>query len=157
MHPNALLEAATELVHRVLRFEHPADRVVSDFFREQRSLGVRERHTLADTAYTVLRELPLLRHLAQTGSGESDRRLVLLAWSGNAGFLRAAMNEGETAWLARCQAVRRDTLPEPLRHMLPEWLAGRMQRQLGDEFWPWALSLATPAPLDLRVNVARAQ
>ena len=156
MHPNALLEAATELVHRVLRFEHPADRVVSDFFREQRSLGVRERHTLADTAYTVLRELPLLRHLAQAGSGESDRRLVLLAWSGNAGFLRAAMNEGETAWLARCQAVRRDTLPEPLRHMLPEWLAGRMQRQLGDEFWTWALSLATPAPLDLRVNVARA-
>ena len=29
MHPNALLEADTELVHRVLRFEHPADRVVA--------------------------------------------------------------------------------------------------------------------------------
>ena len=156
MHPNALLEAATELVHRVLRFEHPADRVVADFFRDQRSLGVRERHTLADTAYAVLRELPLLRHLAQGGSGEADRRLVLLAWTGNAGFLRAAMSEAETAWLARSQAVRRETLPEPLRHNLPEWFAERMQRQLGDAFWPWVESVATPAPLDLRVNVARA-
>ena len=156
MHPNALLEAATELVHRVLRLEHPADRVVSDFFRESRSLGARERHTLADTAYAVLRELPLLRHLAQSGSGEMERRLALLAWTGNAGFLRAAMSDTETAWLARSQAVSRDSLPAPLRHKLPDWFADRMQAQLGDDFWPWVQSIALPAPLDLRVNVARA-
>ena len=156
MHPNALLEAATELVHRVLRFEHPADRVVSDFFRESRSLGARERHTLADIAYTVLRELPLLRHLAQSGGGEMERRLALLAWHGNAGLMRAAMSDAEAAWLARSEAVRRDELPAPLRHKLPEWLAERMQAQLGDEFWPWVRSIEAPAPLDLRVNVAKA-
>ena len=49
MHPNALVELATELLHQVLRFEHPADSVVSDFFRRQRQLGARERHTLAET------------------------------------------------------------------------------------------------------------
>jgi 16S rRNA (cytosine967-C5)-methyltransferase len=156
MHPNALLEAATELVHRVLRFEHPADRVVSEFFRESRALGARERHTLADTAYAVLRELPLLRHLAQSGSGEMERRLALLAWNGNAGFLRAAMNDTEAAWLLRSQAVSREGLPAPLRHNLPEWFAARMQAQPGDEFWPWVESIARPAPLDLRVNVAKA-
>ncbi len=156
MHPNALLEAATELVHRVLRFEHPADRVVSEFFRESRALGVRERHTLADTAYAVLRELPLLRHLAQSGSGETERRLALLAWTGNAGFLRAAMSDTESAWLLRSQAVSRDSLAAPLRHNLPDWFAERMQAQLGDDFWPWVQSIALPAPLDLRVNVAKA-
>ena len=136
MHPNALLEAATDLVHRVLRFEHPADRVVADFFRESRALGSRERHTLADTVFAVLRELPLLRHLARSGSGELERRLVLLAWHGNAGYLRAAMNEAEIAWLERSRSTPRDALPEALRHNLPEWLAERMQRQLGEEFWP---------------------
>ncbi len=156
MHPNALLEAATDLVHRVLRFEHPADRVVSDFFRESRALGSRERHTLAETVFDVLRELPLLRHLARSGSGEQERRLVLLAWQGNAGFLRAAMSEGEIAWLERSKATPRDGLPEALRHNLPEWFAERMQAQLGDEFWPWAESIDGPAPLDLRVNVAKA-
>ena len=34
MHPKALLEAATELVRRVLKFEHPADAVVAQFFRD---------------------------------------------------------------------------------------------------------------------------
>ncbi len=156
MHPNALLEAATELVHRVLRFEHPADRVVSDFFRESRLLGARERHVLADIAYAVLRELPLLRHLAKSGSGEMERRLALLAWQGNAGLMRAAMSEVEADWLLRSQSVRRDDLPEPLRHNLPEWFAERMQAQLGDQFWTWVRSVDAPAPLDLRVNVAKA-
>jgi 16S rRNA (cytosine967-C5)-methyltransferase len=31
-----------------------------------------------------------------------------------------------------------------------------MQRQLGEEFWPWVESIGRPAPLDLRVNVAKA-
>jgi 16S rRNA (cytosine967-C5)-methyltransferase len=72
MHPKALLEAATELVHRVLRFEHPADRVVADFFREHALLGSRERHALGDTVFAVLRELPLLRHLAARAAARSS-------------------------------------------------------------------------------------
>ena len=156
MHPKALLEAATDLVHRVLRFEHPADRVVADFFRASKALGARERHALGDTVFAILRELPLLRHLARSGSGEAERRLVLLAWAGNAGYLRAAMSEAEIAWLERCRGVDRAALPEALRHNLPQWLAERMQRQLGEEFWPWVESIGRPAPLDLRVNVVKA-
>ncbi|MDQ6627990.1 MAG: RsmB/NOP family class I SAM-dependent RNA methyltransferase [Pseudomonadota bacterium] len=156
MHPNALLEAGTELVHRLLRFEHPADRVVSDFFRESRALGQRERHLLAETGYAVIRELPLWRHLARSGSGEMERRLVVLAWQANEGVLRAALSDAEVEWLAKSRAIDRSTLPEPLRHNLPEWLAERMQAALGDGFWPWLDSINLPAPLDLRVNVARA-
>ncbi len=59
MHPKALLEAASDLVLRVLRLDHPADAVVSQFFREHRGLGPRERATLAETAYAVLRRKPL--------------------------------------------------------------------------------------------------
>ncbi|MEP6740497.1 MAG: RsmB/NOP family class I SAM-dependent RNA methyltransferase [Caldimonas sp.] len=159
MPPIALLEAATELVHRVLRFEHPADRVVSDYFREARALGVRERHTLSETVYTLLRQLPLDRHLAGSafgGRGEMERRLAILAWQGNAGFLRAALDDGEREWLARCDGVDRAALPERLRHNLPDWIAEPMQATLGAEFWPWVESINMPAPLDLRVNVAKA-
>ena len=51
MHPNALLDLATELLREVLRLDTPADGVVSAFFRQQRELGPRERHTLAETTY----------------------------------------------------------------------------------------------------------
>ncbi|MBK6865285.1 MAG: RsmB/NOP family class I SAM-dependent RNA methyltransferase [Ideonella sp.] len=153
MHPNALVELATELLHQVLRFEHPADSVVSDFFRRQRQLGARERHTLADTTSCVLREKPLWQHLAQSGKGEMERRLVLLAWQGNAAFLRAALAPAEVAWLEQVQTIDRVALPERLRHNLPDWLAERLQAELGaDAFWPLVESLNRPAGMDLRVN-----
>lgn len=152
MHPNALLELATELLHRVLQFKHPADGVVSDFFRQHRALGSRERHTLAETTYNVLRQRLLFQHLAQSGKGEMERRLALLGWQGNEGFLRAALSEAEQQWLAQVQAIDRSTLPEKLRHNLPDWLAEALQRELGDDFWPFVDSMSAGAPLDLRVN-----
>ena len=91
MHPNALLELATDLLHKVMQFDSPADGIVSAFFREHRELGARERHSLAETTYDVLRHRLLYQHLAQSGKGEMERRLAVLAWQGNEGFLRAAL------------------------------------------------------------------
>ncbi|NUZ05481.1 RsmB/NOP family class I SAM-dependent RNA methyltransferase [Piscinibacter koreensis] len=156
MHPNALIEHATELLHRVLRFDKPADAVVSDFFREHREFGPRERATLAETAFDVLRQRLLYQHLAQSGSGEMERRLAILGWHGNAGFLRAALSDAERAWLDRVGQIDRASLPEKLRHNLPDWLAETLQPQLGDEFWPWVERVSAPAPLDLRVNTWQA-
>jgi 16S rRNA (cytosine967-C5)-methyltransferase len=157
MHPNALLELITDLLHRVLQLQQPADAVVSAFFREHRALGSRERHTLAETVYAVLRQRLLYQHLAQSGRGEMERRLAILAWQGNEGFLRAALNEAEQHWLQQVQAVDRAALPEKLRHNLPDWLAERLQVSLGDQFWPFVESMARSAPLDLRVNALKAK
>ncbi len=157
MHPNALLELATDLLHQVLQFQAPADRVVSDFFRTHRALGSRERHSLAETTYGVLRNRLLFQHLAQSGKGEMERRLVLLAWQGNEGFLRAALSEQEQQWLEQVKAVDRGALPAKLRHNLPEWLAEPLEAALGAEFWPLVDSLNQAAPLDLRVNTFKAK
>jgi len=56
MHPKVLLDACAELVRLTLKFDHPADAIVSRFFRDNRGLGPRERATLAETVYTVLRK-----------------------------------------------------------------------------------------------------
>ena len=157
MHPNALLDLATELLREVLRFEQPADAVVSAFFRRQRALGARERHTLAETAYTVLRRRLLLQHLAQGGSGALERRLAILGWQGGDTFLRGALGPHEQQWLAQVRAIDTAALPEKLRHNLPDWLAGTLQSELGAEFWPLVEALDQPAPLDLRVNTLKAK
>ncbi|MDE1947726.1 MAG: RsmB/NOP family class I SAM-dependent RNA methyltransferase [Burkholderiales bacterium] len=158
MHPNALLDLATELLRSVLAFDQPADAVISAFFRKLRSLGARERHTLAETAYAVLRQRLVLQHLAQSGSGAQERRLAILAWQGSDSFLRGALGPHEQQWLAQVQAIDRSTLPEKLRHNLPDWLAGALTEQLGAErFWPLVQALEQPAPLDLRVNTLKAR
>jgi 16S rRNA (cytosine967-C5)-methyltransferase len=152
MHPKALLEACADLVAQVLKFDHPADAIVSRYFREHRSLGPRERATLAETAYAVLRRKLLFEHLAGSGSGSRERRLAILGFAGPRDFLKSALNEQEKAWLDQCDAVDPATLIERHRHNLPEWLVDPLKAQLGDDFWPLVEALNQPAPLDLRVN-----
>ncbi len=159
MHPNALLDLTTELLRSVLAFDAPADALVSMFFRKHRDLGPRERHTLAETTYTVLRRRLELNHLAQSGHGPLERRLALLGWQGNEGFLRGALKPEEQKWLADVALVDRSALPEKLRHNLPDWLANPLREALGDGpeggFWPLVQTLSEGAALDLRVNLLK--
>ena len=155
MHPKVLLDACAELVRLTLTFEHPADAVVSRFFRDNRGLGPRERATLAETVYTVLRKKLLFDHLAPSGSGPKERRLAILGFHGPRDFLKSALTEQEKNWLDQCDAINPSDLMERHRHNLPEWLVQPLKDQLGDEFWPLAESMAQNAPLDLRVNVLK--
>ncbi|ADU98945.1 RsmB/NOP family class I SAM-dependent RNA methyltransferase [Alicycliphilus denitrificans] len=173
MHPKALLDACAELVRLTLTFEHPADAVVSRYFRDHRALGPRERATLAETAYAVLRRKPLFEQLARSGSGPKERRLAILGFAsqldeqarradpsarrGPRDFLKSALTAQEKDWLDACDGVREDELLEPQRHNLPQWLAAPLKAQLGDEFWALAASLQEQAPLDLRVNTLQAK
>ena len=152
MHPKALLDACAELVRLTLTFEHPADALVSRYFRDHRGLGPRERATLAETVYTVLRKKLLFDHLAPSGSGPKERRLAILGFHGPRDFLKSALTEQERNWLDQCDAIRTEDLMERHRHNLPEWLVQPLKDQLGPGFWLLVESLSQSAPLDLRVN-----
>ncbi|MDD3936187.1 RsmB/NOP family class I SAM-dependent RNA methyltransferase [Rhodoferax sp.] len=157
MHPKALLDACSELVRLSLKFDHPADAIVSRFFREHRGLGPRERATLAETVYTVLRKKLLFDHFAPSGSGPKERRLAILGFYGPGDFLRSALTEQEVNWLDQCEKIRPEDLMERHRHNLPEWLVQPLKDQLGDEFWPLMESFNKGAGLDLRVNAFKAK
>ena len=152
MHPKALLDACAELVGLVVKFDHPADAVVARFFREHREFGPRERATLTETVFNILRQKLLFDHLAPSGTGPKERRLAILGFHGPRDFLKSALSESEKRWLDACDAVNRADLLERHRHNLPEWLVAPLKAQLGDEFWRLVDSLQQPAPLDLRVN-----
>ena len=176
MHPKALLDACTELTRLLLRFDHPADSVVSKYFRDQRkqlALGPRERGVLAETGYNVLRQKLRFEHLAKSGSGVRERRLAILGWAtyldsqaklqqpqathGDRGFMKAAMSEMEFKWLADCDAATDEAFLAPHRHNLPPWLAAALEAQLGEDFWPLVDSLQHTAGLDVRVNSLQAK
>jgi 16S rRNA (cytosine967-C5)-methyltransferase len=183
MHPKALLEACTELVRLTLKFDRPADAVVSQFFRDYRktyAFGPRERATLAETVYNVLRYKLRYDHFAPSGSGPKERRLAILGFaeyldqqapmasgatghkpapgkrkadsSGPRDFLKSALSDPEIVWLDACAQVKTTDLMERHRHNLPEWLVAPLKAQVGDGFWPLVERLNGSAPLDLRVN-----
>ena len=157
MHPKALLDACSELVRLTLKFDHPADAIVSRFFRDHRGFGPRERATLAETVYTVLRKKLLFDHFAPSGSGPKERRLAILGFYGPGDFLRSALSEQEINWLDQCEKIKPEDLMERHRHNLPEWLVQPLKDQLGDGFWPLVESFNKGAGLDLRVNTFKAK
>ncbi len=159
MHPNALLDLATDLLREVLKLDRAADQVVSDYFRRHKALGIRERHALAETTYHVLRQRLLLTHLAQSGHGALERRLALLGWQGGAGLLRGAIGPQEQKWLDDVHRIDPQSYSEKLRHNLPDWLAQAVKEELGDgdAFWDYVRAINTPAPLDLRVNTLKSK
>ncbi|GAB4217664.1 MAG: RsmB/NOP family class I SAM-dependent RNA methyltransferase [Rhodoferax sp.] len=157
MHPKALLDVAADLVRLVLLLDHPADAVVSRFFRQQRQLGPRERATLAETVYAVLRQKLLFDHLAPSGSGSRERRMAILGFAAPDDFLFGALTESEKKWLQACRQVKPADLLDRHRHNLPQWLADALQAQVGDDFWPLVESLNRSAGLDLRVNGLKAR
>ena len=154
MHPKALLDSCSELLKQVLKFDHPADMVLSRYFREFR-LGPRERATVAETIYSVLRKKNLFTYLAQHGSGPPERRLAILGFTAPRDFLMAALTDQEIDWLKRCDQIKPADLMELHRHNLPQWLVEPLKAQLGDDFWPLVESLNAPAGLDMRVNTLK--
>ena len=157
MHPKALLDACSELVALTLKFDHPADGVLSRFFREHRGLGTRERNTLTETVYAVLRKKLLFDHMAPSGSGPRERRLAILGFHGPDDFLRSALNEQEKKWLDQCRQIRIDDLMDRHRHNLPDWLVQPLKDQLGAEFWSFVAALDQAGALDVRVNALSAK
>ncbi len=155
MHPKALLDEIASLIEKVFKFDHPADAVVARHFRENKSLGPRERATLSDTVFAVLRERLRFESLARSGSGSKWRRLAILGFPGDRDFLKSALTEPEKTWLDGCDQVTDADLMAPPRHNLPEWLATALREQVGSEFDALAASLNQHAPLDLRVNAMK--
>jgi 16S rRNA (cytosine967-C5)-methyltransferase len=155
MHPKALLDEIASLIEKVFKFDHPADAVVARHFRENKSLGPRERATLSDTVFAVLRERLRFESLARSGSGSKWRRLAILGFPGDRDFLKSALTEPEKTWLDACDKVTDADLMAPHRHNLPEWLASALREQVGSEFDALAASLNQHAPLDLRVNAMK--
>ena len=157
MHPKALLDACAELVRLTLKFDNPADATVQRFFRDNKGLGPRERATMAETVFTVLRKKLLFDHFAPSGSGSRERRLAIQGFYGPRDFLLSALTDQEKNWLEQCDKVKTVDLMERHRHNLPDWLVQPLKDQAGDGFWPLVESLNQGAGLDLRVNALTAK
>jgi 16S rRNA (cytosine967-C5)-methyltransferase len=142
----------------VLEFKYSADAVVARYLRAHPVLGQQDRAFVAETVFAVLRRLRLLETLT---AGRDPRRLMLAALTRLRGLslreLDTALKPREREWLAELKARAEDD-SLAVRCDFPDWLLARLQRQYGEEeLLALAQSLQQSAPLDLRVNVHKAE
>jgi 16S rRNA (cytosine967-C5)-methyltransferase len=165
MTPAARLSAAIEVFADIETRRRPAADVLKDWGLAHRFAGSGDRAAIAGLVYDALRR----KSSAAWLMGETTPRAALIgmlrrergldvaaiaALYSGARYAPAPLTEGETA------ALSSDALAEAPPHVqgdYPDWLDTPLTRVFGDERAAEGASLASRAPLDLRVNTLAAE
>jgi 16S rRNA (cytosine967-C5)-methyltransferase len=156
MHPAQLTHIET-VVGQMLRFDRPADAVLSGYFHHNPQIGSQDRHLIAETAFSCLRRLGQLRALIEPDR-ITARRLVLATLARVRGLnlkeFGGSIKANEAEWLSTFKAR---TLPDDLaiQAELPQWVVDRLEGKTPEAILALGRALMQPAPLDLRVNTLK--
>ncbi len=153
----AQLARAEALLAELLTTAGPADAAVSRYFRAHRNLGQTDRAFVAETVYAVLRRRRSLEAAAGSASPRDLAIAALVRVRGLSGrALEDVVREEEKPLIARVRAAKSESFPPAVRADLPDWLWERLATIHGEaEAMRIAQGLLNPAPLDLRVNLAK--
>ncbi len=162
MTPNLIRQAAV-MLSNLLEFNSPADVKLSEFFRNNRDLGTKERAFVAESVYGVLRRLRFLSTVTATDDTDSDdARKLVLAWmlriqGMSIQKMEPMLSEQQIEWARTIKAKSTDNMPLAVQADVRDWLWDKLVAQYGEtEALTIARSMHEGATLDLRVNTIKA-
>ncbi len=165
----ALLQTTLDLLCEVESVARPADAVTSAFFRARRHLDDRDRGSVLELLYVLLRHRARLGWwLARQNCSDTPRNR-LLAWLtlgegktleqikrqfDGLKFSPSALTDPENAMLVKLQGctMAHPDMPEAVRLECPPWAIAPLQQRFGEAFEAEMAATLVPPPLDLRVN-----
>ena len=149
------LRHAEAVLARLFESSLPADEALSRYFRAESQLGRQERAFIAELVFAVLRRR---RSLEAAAGGAAPRALAAAAALRVLGLsLRSLEGAVEPQLAERVRAYRVAEAPAAVRADLPDWLWDRLAADHGEtQARRIAEGMLNAAPLDLRVNLARA-
>src|SRR5258706_10375359 len=164
MTPAARIQSALDIISGLDETKLPADRYLRAWFRARRYAGSKDRAAVAQHVYDVLRHKGSLAWRM----GRNDARYLIIAslLSNNVatddivklfdgvGYGPAPLSEDER------RAIATQAGGDPPTHRrgeYPAWLEPELQRSLGDALEAEMQAMQARAPVDLRVNILRAE
>lgn len=161
MTPNLIRQAAV-MLSNLLEFNSPADVKLSEFFRNNRDLGTKERAFVAESVYGVLRRLRFLSAVtANDDNDPDDARKLVLAWmlriqGMSIREMTPMLSEQQIEWAHTIKAKSTENLPLAVQADVRDWLWDKLAAQYGEaEALTIARSMHESATLDLRVNTIK--
>ncbi|MFN9031203.1 MAG: RsmB/NOP family class I SAM-dependent RNA methyltransferase [Betaproteobacteria bacterium] len=154
-----VVDHLAQLLAQVLRFDGPADAVMSRYFKQHPKLGSRDRSLIAEATFDALRRLASLRWMIQPAVPQRAPRLaalVTLARQQGGAALAPSVLRGDERAVRHALALDTASAPGAVRGEVPLWLFTRLTAQYHDAE-PLLAIMAEPAPLDLRVNTLKAE
>jgi 16S rRNA (cytosine967-C5)-methyltransferase len=165
MNPSGRLSAAIEVFADIEAKRRPAPDVLKDWGQSHRFAGSSDRAAIAGLVYDALRRKASSSWLmgeaspraAVIGMLRRERGLdvaAIAALCSGERFAPAQLSEAESAAL---NADKIANAPPYVQGDYPEWLDAGFARTFGDERAEEGASLASRAPLDLRVNTLKGE
>ncbi len=157
MTPAARLSTAIEILDAVLA-GHPAGLTLTKWGRQNRYAGSRDRAAIRDIVFDCLRARRSLTHLGGVETG----RAIVVAYAQSQGLDLDSLFTGLHYDPEPLTDVERDALaevataPDPVRLNYPDFLDADLKRSLGANFEAVMEAMLVRAPVDLRVNGAKA-
>jgi 16S rRNA (cytosine967-C5)-methyltransferase len=152
---------ALQAVADVMFDSRPADKVIEHYFKNQRSMGARDRRQFAELTYDLIRWWRRLAWLTQIPESDLHRENLwplLAAWWVERGEAVPAWDELHDWPSKRFTARKREitTAPRAIQHSLPDWLDAIGEQELGAQVWSaTCIELNKPAPVVLRANALK--
>ncbi len=153
-----VIDSVAEALGTILRFDGPADALMSRFFRQHHALGMRDRGLIAEAIFHALRRYATLGWVMQPAQPARAPRfaaLVTLARQHGLEALDPRALRGDVNAVKHALAVDLSAAPASVRAEVPHWLFLDVERQYPDAA-PLLEALKDGAPLDLRVNTIKA-
>jgi 16S rRNA (cytosine967-C5)-methyltransferase len=174
--PGARIAAAIDILAAIEAAAEAADDVAADYFRRRRYIGAKDRAQIAGHVYAALRHRATLDWwIGRLGDGAVEPgarsrmlaaltlidacRPETLASSFDGGHFRSASLSVAEERLVRGLAGRtlhHPAMPRWVANDLPEWLEPHFERVFGKTLEREMAALNAAAPVDLRVNVLKA-
>ncbi len=158
-----LIRQAAMLLNNLLEFNSPADAKLSEFFRNNRDLGNKERAFVAESVYGVLRRLRFLTMVTSTEEeGVEDARKLILAWlirlqGISLRELGDVLTEQQQEWAIAIKSKSTEDFPIEVRADVRDWLWVKLVAEYGEkDALAICRSMFEQASLDLRVNTVKA-
>jgi 16S rRNA (cytosine967-C5)-methyltransferase len=153
-----VVDGLAHLLGQVLRFDGPADAAMSRYFKQERTLGARDRSLIAEATFHALRHYATLSpQLAPAHPARAPRLAALVTLARQHGLdalgPRALRHDERAVRGALAMDTRR--MPAAIRAEVPLWLFTHVTAQYHDAELLLAAQTET-APLDLRVNTIKA-
>ncbi|MBV8047339.1 MAG: RsmB/NOP family class I SAM-dependent RNA methyltransferase [Paludibacterium sp.] len=145
------------VIGQMLRFDRPADAVLSNYFHQNNKLGAQDRHLIAETAFACLRRLSQLKALIEPDR-ITARRLALATLARVRGLnlkeFGDSLKNSESDWLS---TFKGRVLPDDLaiQAELPQWIIDRLEDPTPESVLALGRAMMQSAPLDLRVNTLK--
>lgn len=178
MQPGARISAAIELLASLhdgweAGRRIPADAALSDYYRQRRYMGSKDRAFVSELIYFTLRHGGALQWWAEQSKLRdiTPRQIVLLAlvmgldydpakvsdWCDGRNYAPKPLIAEERDLLNDCaeEPLEHANMPGWARYNMQDWLIPILRREFGDDFEAEIDALNREAPVDLRVNTLK--